>query len=124
MDNNVKLKVAQSCLTLCDPMDCPWNSPGHSTGVGSLSLLQGIFQAQESNLGLPHCKQILSQLSYKGSQYLPIINTFCETYLSYAYLFVYIPTYEFFEKRKSECLYSPEFPTVPGIINFTCHVLK
>ena len=118
------MKVTQSCLTLCDPMDCPWNSPGHSTGVGSLSLLQGIFQAQESNLGLPHCKQILSQLSYKGSQYLPIINTFCETYLSYAYLFVYIPTYEFFEKRKSECLYSPEFPTVPGIINFTCHVLK
>ena len=22
------VKVAQSCLTLCNPMDCPWNSPG------------------------------------------------------------------------------------------------
>ena len=27
----------------------PWNSPGQNTGVGSLSLLQGIFPAQESN---------------------------------------------------------------------------
>ena len=27
----------------------PWNSPGHNTGVGSLSLLQQIFVAQESN---------------------------------------------------------------------------
>ena len=40
----VKLKVAQSCLTLCDPMDCsPWNSPGQNTGVGSFFFLQGIF---------------------------------------------------------------------------------
>ena len=40
----------------------PWNSPGHNTGVGSLSLLQGIFPTQESNWGLLHCKQILYQL--------------------------------------------------------------
>ena len=37
------------------------------TGVGSLSLLQGIFPAQESNPGLPHCRWILYQLSHKGS---------------------------------------------------------
>ena len=30
----------------------PWNSPGYNTGVGSLSLLQGIFPTQGSNLGL------------------------------------------------------------------------
>ena len=24
--------VAQSCLTLCDPIVCPWNSPGKNTG--------------------------------------------------------------------------------------------
>ena len=30
----------------------PWNSPGQNTGVGSLSLLQGIFPAQGSNPGL------------------------------------------------------------------------
>ena len=37
-----------------------------NTGVGSLSLLQRIFQAQESNWGLLHCRQILYQLSYQG----------------------------------------------------------
>ena len=46
------MKVAQSCLTLCDPMDySAWNSPGQNTGVGSLSLLQGIFPTQELNQG-------------------------------------------------------------------------
>ena len=37
------------------------------TGMGSLSLLQGIFPTQGSNPGLPPCRQILYQLSYKGS---------------------------------------------------------
>ena len=50
-------------------MDCPWNSPGQNTGVGSLSLLQGIFPTQESNWGLPHCRRILYQLSYGGSRF-------------------------------------------------------
>src|SRR5574341_448928 len=45
----------------------PWNSPGQNTGVGSLSLLQGIFPAQRWNLGLLPCRQILYQLSHKGS---------------------------------------------------------
>ena len=38
-----------------------------NTGVGSLSLLQGIFPTQGSNPGLPHCRQTLYQLSHKGS---------------------------------------------------------
>ena len=45
----------------------PWNSPGQNTGVGSLSLLQGIFPTQGSNPGLPHCRQVLYQLSHKRS---------------------------------------------------------
>ena len=45
----------------------PWNSPGQNIGVCSLSLLQGIFPTQGSNPGLPHCRQILDQLSHKGS---------------------------------------------------------
>ena len=45
----------------------PWNSPGQNTGVGSLSLLQGIFPTQGSSPGLLHCGQILYQLSHKGS---------------------------------------------------------
>ena len=49
-NKKVKVKAAQSCPTLCDPMDCSsWNSPGQNTGVGSLSLLQGIFPTQGSN---------------------------------------------------------------------------
>ena len=36
----------------------PWNSPGQSTGVGSPSLLQGIFRTQGLNPDLPHCRQI------------------------------------------------------------------
>ena len=39
----MEVKVAQLCLTLCDPVDCPLNSPGQNTGVDSLSHLQGIF---------------------------------------------------------------------------------
>ena len=50
----------------------PWNSPGQNTGVGSLSLLQRIFPTQGSNPGLPHCRQILYQLSHKGSP--PYLN--------------------------------------------------
>ena len=38
------------------------------TGVGSLSLLQGIFPTQGSNPGLSHCRQILYQLSCQGNQ--------------------------------------------------------
>ena len=41
----------------------PWDSPAHNTGVGSLSLLQGIFPTQGSNPGLLHCRWILYQLS-------------------------------------------------------------
>ena len=83
-------EVAQSCLTLSDPMDCSlpsssvhgifqarvveWGAIAFSepqgkpknTGVASLSLLQGIFQTQESNQGLVHYRQILYQLSYEG----------------------------------------------------------
>ena len=37
----------------------PWNSPGQNTGVGNLSLPQGIFPTQGTNPGLPHCRWIL-----------------------------------------------------------------
>ena len=63
------VRVAQSCPTLCDPVEFsrPWNSPGQNTGVSSLSLLQGIFPTQGANPSLPYCRQILYQLSHKGS---------------------------------------------------------
>ena len=43
---------------------CPWNSPGKNIGVGSHSLLQGIFPTQGSNPGLLHGRQILYGLSH------------------------------------------------------------
>ena len=43
----------------------PWNSPGQNTGLGSLSLLQGIFPTQGLNPGVPHSRRILYQLSHK-----------------------------------------------------------
>ena len=66
--------ITQSCLTLCNPMDCslPGSSvhgdfPGKNTGVGCLALLQGIFLTQRSDPGLPHCRQILYHLNHQGS---------------------------------------------------------
>ena len=104
--------VAQSCPTLCNPVDCSPSGPSvhgdtpgkntrvgcppprdlpnpgtesrsltlqvdfllsepprkpKNTGVGSPSFLQGIFPTQESNRDLPHCRQILYQLSHKRS---------------------------------------------------------
>ena len=57
----VGVLVAQSCPTLCDSMDCSplgpsvhGDFPGKNTGVGSCSLLQGVFPTQGLNPGLPH----------------------------------------------------------------------
>ena len=44
-----------------------WKFLGQNIGVGNLSPLQGIFPTQGLNSGLPHCRRILYQLSYKGS---------------------------------------------------------
>ena len=64
----MKVKVAQSCPTFAaQGLYSPWNSPGQNTGVGSRSLLQGIFPAQGLSPGLPRCRRILYQLSHKGS---------------------------------------------------------
>ena len=73
------MKAAQSRLTLCDPVDNTIirHSSGQNTGVGSLSLLQGIVLTQESNWGLLHCRRILYQLSYQGSPLEP--GSFCQT---------------------------------------------
>ena len=58
----------------------PWNSPGQNTGVGSCSLLQGIFPTQGSNPSLPHCRQILYLLTHKGSPHPTEILTKMSTY--------------------------------------------
>ena len=69
-----KSEVAQSCLTLCNPIDCgrPGSSvrgdfQGKNTRVCCHALLQGIFPTQGSNPGLSNCKKILYHLSHQGS---------------------------------------------------------
>ena len=65
---------SESCLVVSDPATpksppglCPWNSAGQNPGVGSHSLLQGLFPTQGSNPGLLHCTQILYHPSHQGS---------------------------------------------------------
>ena len=50
----ITLLMLQSCLTLCDPMDCvarqaplSWDFPGKNTGVGCHFLLQGFSQPKD-----------------------------------------------------------------------------
>ena len=57
-----KPNESESCIRL---FMTPWT--GQNPGVGSLSLLQGIFPTQGSNPGLPHFRHILYQLSHEGS---------------------------------------------------------
>ena len=69
----MKALVTQSCLTLCDPMDC--SPPGTSVhGIllarilewVAISFSRVIFLTQGSNPGLLHCRQVLYHLSLKG----------------------------------------------------------
>ena len=60
------MKVAQSSYSLQPHgLYSLWNSLGQNTGMGRLSLLQGIFPTKGSIPGLPHCRRILYQLSHK-----------------------------------------------------------
>ena len=66
MNESESLSVVSDSLRL-HGLYSPWNSPGQNTRVGSCFLLQGIFPTQGLNLGLLHCREILYQLSHKGS---------------------------------------------------------
>ena len=62
LKSEVKVAQLHPALLQLHELYSPWNFPGQNTGVGSLSLLQGIFPTQGSN-----CRWILYQLSHKGS---------------------------------------------------------
>ena len=62
LEKAVLCLVTQSCLTVCNPVDCNppgysvhQDSPGKNTGLGCYALLQGIFPTQGSHPGLLHC---------------------------------------------------------------------
>ena len=73
--------TAQSCPTLCNPMDYSppgssvhWDSSGKDTGVCCHALLQGNFPSQGLNAGLPLCRCILYHLSHQGSPPVYIVR--------------------------------------------------
>ena len=87
---NSESEVAQSCPTLCDPMDC--SLPGFSVhgifqarvlGWVAIAFSQGIFLTQGSKPGLPHCRQKLYPLSHQGSPITSELSIFsCASWLS------------------------------------------
>ena len=71
MSNYLQLwPVAQSTR-----LPCPWNSPSKNTGVGSRSLLQGIFPTQGLNLGLPFIYSFL-KFSNDLQRYIILLSYF------------------------------------------------
>ena len=72
--------VTQSCLTLCNSMDCSppgysvhGDSPSKNTGVDCHSLIQGIFPTQGSSPGLLHCRETLPS-EPPGKPWLGVVN--------------------------------------------------
>ena len=63
------MKVAQSCLTLCDPMDYTVHGILQSRVLEwvAVPFSRGTFPTQGSNPGLLHCRWILYQLNHQGS---------------------------------------------------------
>ena len=76
MPNSLRSHGLQSTRLLC-----PWDSPGKNTGVGSHSLLQGVFLIQGSNLGPLHCGKILYFLSHQESP--SILTKYLNTLIEY-----------------------------------------
>ena len=125
-------KLLQSCLTLCNPMDCSppgssgeeefllprrdpsWDSPGKNTGVGSLSLFQGIFPTQGLNWSFLHCRWILYQLSYQGNPnwWLTMV-LICLSLMTndVTYLFIYLLTF---------CIPSGEMSVLLLLVRLAC----
>ena len=67
------VKWSESCSVVSDSLwhhglDSPWNSSGQNTGVRvAVPFSRGSSQPRDRTQGLPHCRQILYQLSHQGS---------------------------------------------------------
>ena len=96
-------KSLQSCLTLCNPVDCGqpgssvWDSSSKNTGVGCRALLQGTLLTQGSNLGLLsllHCRQTLYHWATgEATSITTILSwvTFLSCLASHSSLLTYLP---------------------------------
>ena len=66
----MKVKIPQLCPTLHDPMDYTVHGILHARILEwvAFPFSRGVFPTQRSNPGLLHYRQILYQLSHKGSK--------------------------------------------------------
>ena len=91
-----------------------WDSPGKNTGVGSLSLFQGIFPTQGLNWSFLHCRWILYQLSYQGNPnwWLTMV-LICLSLMTndVTYLFIYLLTF---------CIPSGEMSVLLLLVRLAC----
>ena len=83
-------KSLQSCLTLCDSMDCSHQASlsmgflGKSVGVGCHALLQGIFPTQRAYphlLHLLHCQVGSLPRAPPGKPIITYSSLFCQSYV-------------------------------------------
>ena len=72
---NPRIKPRSPTLQVDSLPTEPQGKPSY-TGMGSLSLLQGVFPTQELNQGLLHYSWILYQLSYQGSPIYTYIHVY------------------------------------------------
>ena len=93
----LSVSEGESCSVVSDSLRLrglysPWNSLGQNTGVDSLSLLQGIFPIQGLNPGLPHCRQILYQLSHQGRpEHIQMHTKYTFRHMHFISVFVFLP---------------------------------
>ena len=86
--------VHQSCLTLCNPMDCSppgcsvyGDSPGKYARMGCQAFLQGIFPTQGSNPGLPHLWWTLSLSQGQAVHWYHLV-TYCKRHLQIFHIWI------------------------------------
>ena len=98
----------------------PLDSPGKNTGMGSHSILQGIFPIQGLNLGLPHCRQILYPYKARVSKDLttiqkdykpvmsgnPLLQNNCFIYFAHTYLYYMLVISSLQQKGKSNSCFT------------------
>ena len=99
---------AQSCPTLCSPMNCsppgssPWDFLGKNTGVGCHFLLQGIFPTWGLNPHLLH----FSSPALPRVQFLKFMSPFLATlYPKSSHLIIIMNSWPFTDSTRPNEIY-------------------
>ena len=109
---------AKSCLTLFNHMDCS-QSGSSDHGILQARILEWvvvptfrrIFPTQGSNPGLLHCRQIFSQLSYKGNPHNALDSGY-----------TIVNKREFYPSRHSSLTMDDKKTSKAILLNYICYV--